>query len=105
MRAKGFSLLGVILIGVLLALAPALSASGTTYASGTTNTVAVQPVADPTPTPTQSNPYPSGSPDSNASDYGAALWVVVAAVVAAVLIAGGTVLVIRSQRKDDAIRR
>jgi hypothetical protein len=67
--------------------------------------VAVQPVADPTPTPTQSNPYPAGSPDSDPHDYGAAPWVVIAAVIAAVLIAGGTVLVIRSQRKDESVRR
>lgn len=104
MRAKGFSLLGAVLIGVLFAFLPVASASGTT------NTVAMQPVADPTPSPTlgsteSPNPNPPGAQDSDPDDYTGATWVVVGVAVVVVLIAGGSFFVFRNRRRTtDADR-
>lgn len=101
MRAKGFSLLGAVLLGVLLAMAPVVSAFGAT-SSGTASTV--QPVADPTPSPTlgsteSPNPNPPGAQDADPDDYTGATWIVIGAAVIVVLVAGGSYFVFRNRRK------
>ncbi|TCO47145.1 hypothetical protein EV646_106385 [Kribbella antiqua] len=94
MRTK--RLLSALLLGVALVLMPAV-------ASATT-------VADPTPTPTLGSTEsptvnPPGAGDTDPSDYQGATWVVGAIVVVVVLVAAGTVLVVRSRRKDETLNR
>jgi hypothetical protein len=89
-------LLGALLLGIALVLMPAM-------ASGST-------AADPTPTPTLGSTEsptvnPPGAGDTDPDDYQGSIWVVGAIVVVAVLVAGGTVLVVRSSRKDETLKR
>lgn len=85
MRAKGFSLLGAVLLGFLLMLMPASALA-----------------ADPTPSPTlgstaSPNPAPPGAQDADPGDYRGATWVVIGAAVVVVLVAGGSFLVFRNR--------
>jgi hypothetical protein len=102
MRAKVFSLLGAVLLGVLLAMAPVASASG-----AASTVVGVQPVADPTPSPTlgsteSPNPNPPGAQDADPDDYTGATWIVIGAAVIVVLVAGGSFVVFRNRRRTPA---
>ncbi|GAB2654682.1 hypothetical protein GCM10009743_34000 [Kribbella swartbergensis] len=83
-------MLGAVLLGIVLLVLP-VSAS------------AAQPLADPTPSPTlgsteSPNPNPPGAQDSDPDDYTGAPWVVIGVAVVVVLVAGGTLLVMRSRR-------
>ena len=91
MRAKGFSFLGALLIGLVLVVMPAGAALA-------------QPAADPTPSPTlgsteSPNPNPPGAQDADPDDYTGATWVVVGAAVVVVLVAGGSFFVFRNRRR------
>jgi hypothetical protein len=88
-----------VLLGVLLAMAPVASASGTA-----STVVGVQPVADPTPSPTlgsteSPNPNPPGAQDADPDDYTGATWIVIGAAVVVVLVAGGSFFLFRNRRK------
>jgi hypothetical protein len=90
MRAKGFSLPGALLIGLVLMVMPA-------------GAMAAQPVADPAPSPTlgsteSPNPNPPGAQDPDPDDYTGATWIVAGVGVVVVLVAGGSFLVFRNRR-------
>lgn len=90
-------MLGAVLIGVLLALMPAVAG-----ASGTTGTVATQPAVD-SPSPTLGStesppPNPPGARDADPNDWAGATWVVAAAGAVVILIVAGSFLWLRGRR-------
>ena len=83
MRAKGFSLLGAVLLGLALMLAPAGAHA-----------------ADPSPTlgsTASPNANPPGAQDEDPNDYRGVTWVVIGVAVVVVLVAGGSFLVFRNR--------